>query len=116
MFGRSEFGKVVFEKRVYNHDIYVHPSGTVEPRRKELSEMVYNTSHKVVAAEMEVLLSEDPDCIIIGTGFNGALHLTAEAREFLKERGVFYQEFFTPKAIQEYNNRRNCAILVHVTC
>lgn len=116
MFERTEFGTVVFNKTAYNHDMYVHPSGTVEPRRKELSRMVYSTSHRVVAAEMECLLQEDPDCVIIGTGFSGALHLTAEAKDFLKEKGVLYREFLTPKAVQEYNSQKNCAILVHVTC
>lgn len=116
MFQQTEFGKVVYNQSVYNQDIYVHPSGRVELRRKELSTIIYNTSHKVVAAEMEILLQEDPDCIIIGTGFSGALHLTAEARAFLEEKGVSYEEILTPKAVKEYNNRVNCAILVHVTC
>lgn len=116
MFQRTEFGKVVYNKRVYSQDIYVHPSGRVELRRKELSTLVYGTSHNVVAAEMEVLLQEDPDCVIIATGFSSALHLTAEARAFLEEKGVLYTELTTPKAIKEYNNSLNCAILVHVTC
>lgn len=116
MFERAEFGKVVYNRKVYRQDIYVHPSGRVEVRRKELSEVVHTTSHRVVAAEMEVLLQEDPDCIIIGTGFSGALHLTNEARQFLKEKGVLYRELITPRAIQEYNNSYNCSILVHITC
>lgn len=116
MFMTTEFGKVVYNKKVYEYDIYVHPSGRVEPRRKELSEQVHRSSHKVTAAEIEVLLREDPDCIIIGTGQGGALHLTAEARHFLEEKGVLYEELLTPKAIQKYNMCFNCAILVHVTC
>jgi hypothetical protein len=116
MFERAVFGSVVYNNTVYRHDIYVHPSGAVEPRRKELSQQVYGTSHKVVKGEMEILLREDPDCIIIATGFNGALHLTAEAREFLKEKGILYEEMVTPKAVREYNTKLNCAILVHVTC
>jgi hypothetical protein len=116
MFEHAEFGKIVYNKKVYHHDIYVHPSGKVEVRRKELSEVVYRTSHQVVAAEVDVLLQEDPDCIIIGTGFSGALRLTDGAREFLKEKGVLYIELVTPRAVQEYNTRHNCSILVHVTC
>ncbi len=116
MFESAEFGAVTYNDIVYNHDIYVHPSGTVEKRQKELSKMVHRTSHKVVKAEMEILLKEDPDCVLIGTGYSGCLHLTAEARTFLEEKGVFYQEFLTPKAVKEYNKRYNCAILVHVTC
>ncbi|MBU7015780.1 MAG: hypothetical protein HXS52_13440 [Theionarchaea archaeon] len=116
MLKQAKFGSVIYKNRVFTHDIYVHPSGAVEPRRKELSCMVHGTSHKVVKAEMEILLREDPDCIIIGTGHSGALHLTAEAREYLKERGVSYQELLTPQAITEYNHRFNCAVLVHVTC
>jgi len=116
VFEQAEFGKVVFNRKMYTHDIYVHPSGRVEPRRKELSKLVHHTSHKVVAAEIEYLLQEDPDLIIIGTGYNGALHLTAQARDYLKDKGVLYHECTTPKAIQEYNSCCNCAILVHVTC
>lgn len=116
MLKQAEFGSVIYRNKVYTHDIYVHPSGDVEPRRKELSSLVHGTSHRVVKAEMEMLLREDPDCIIIGTGYSGALHLTMEARDFLTEKGVFYQELPTPRAITEFNNRYNCAILVHVTC
>lgn len=116
MFQAPEFGKVIYNEKVYDQDIYVHPSGRVELRKKELSRMVYSTSHMVAAAEMEVLLQEDPDCIIIGTGFNGALHLTAEAREFLEEKGVPYKELITPRAVEEYEKSINCATLVHVTC
>lgn len=116
MFENAEFGAVIYNNTVYHQDIYVHPSGTVEKRRKELSKIVYGTSHSVVKAEMEILLKEDPDCVLIGTGYNGALHLTAEAKTFLEEKGVIYQEFLTPKAVKEYNKQHNCAILVHVTC
>ncbi|MBU6998927.1 MAG: hypothetical protein HXS41_15090 [Theionarchaea archaeon] len=116
MLKEVEFGSVQYKNRIYTHDIYVHPSGAVEPRRKELSSLVHGTSHKVVKAEMEILLLEDPDCVIIGTGYSGALHLTEEARDFLKQKGVFYQELLTPQAIIEFNHRYNCAILVHVTC
>lgn len=116
MFSHTEFGKVVYKGVEYTHDIYVHPSQKVEPRRKELSEQAYGTSHKVSPAEMDILLTEDPDCILIGTGQSGALHLTAEARKFLEEKGVIYKELLTPRAIQEFNATVNCAILVHVTC
>jgi hypothetical protein len=116
MFGNAVFGAVVYNNTVYHTDIYVHPSGTVEVRQKELSTLVHKTSHKVVKAEMELLLKEDPDCILIGTGHNNCLHLTAEAKTFLEEKHVFYQEFLTPKAVKEYNKRHNCAILVHITC
>jgi hypothetical protein len=116
MFECATFGKVIYKRREYHQDIYVHPSGKVEPRRKELSKLVYGTSHYVVAAEVEVLLEEDPDCIIIGTGYNGSLHLTGEAREFLDEKGVSCKELVTPRAIEEFNSSYNCSILVHVTC
>jgi hypothetical protein len=116
MFEHTEFGTVVYNRKAYHTDIYVHPSGAVEIRKKELSRVVHGTSHKVVAAEIEILLKEDPDYIIIGTGQNGALHLTAEAREVLEEKGVFYKELTTPRAIKEFNRSWNCAILVHITC
>jgi hypothetical protein len=116
MFEPAHFGNVVYNRKVYSHDIYVHPSGKVEPRRKELSKIVYSTGHKVGAAEMEVLLTEDPDCIIIGTGYNGALRLTSEARDFLREKGVVCKEYPTPRAVEEFNHSYNCSILVHVTC
>lgn len=116
MFEKAEFGSVVFNGEEYDYDLYVHPSGQVQVRRKELSEIVHKTSHRVVAAEIEYLLQEDPDCIIIGTGFSGALRLTNQAREVLEEKNVFYKELPTPQAAQEFNNKKNCAMLVHVTC
>jgi hypothetical protein len=116
MFEKAEFGSVVYNGTEYDFDVYVHPSGDVQVRRKELSEIVYNTGHKVVAAEIEYLLKEDPDCVIIGTGFSGALRLTSQAREVLEAKNIFYTELLTPQAAQEFNNRKNCAMLVHVTC
>lgn len=116
MFEPAHFGNVVYNQKVYTHDIYVHPSGKVERRRKELSEIVYSTDHKVGAAEIEILLREDPDCVIIGTGYNGALRLGSEAREILREKGVVCKVYPTSRAVKEFNNCYNCSILVHVTC
>lgn len=112
---QCQFGTVVYRGRVYSCDVYVHPSGRVEPRRVEL-QPGYSSGHRVGAAEIEWLLQEDPDYILIGTGFNGALHLTQDAREFLEEKGALYRELLTPRAVEEYNRSYNCAILVHVTC
>ncbi len=122
--GRASFGKIVFNGVEYGHDIVVC-NGRVRRRRKELSaHMRSKYGHTPLTGdELKTYLKEcdKPEVLFVGTGVYGALPLTEDTEELLKElsqdgiviiRSVTNDEFLA-KVERE---RRKYLAIIHVTC
>ena len=111
------FGRIVVDRRTYEHDIVVYPSGRVEKRKKWLSKNKHGTSHKLDPDELMEYLTEDFDVLIVGTGYYGYLSLLPESRELVKDREVY--ELPTGKAVELFNDlneKKRVLGIFHVTC
>lgn len=110
MFSDCRFGLVKYRGREYTSDIVVHVDGTVTPRKKEISRRKHGTSHLMTEEELEELKTENPECIIIGSGVYGALETEFKSAVVLP----------TCEAIERYNEEkrrgRRVAAIIHVTC
>jgi len=112
-----DFGSVVVEGRQFPHDIYIRSGGKVKKRSKKHARRQYGTSHVVDRTEIEKLCKGQPRNVIIGSGFNGLLRLTEDAREYLQTSNVHWQILPTPQAVDAYNEAwAPKALLLHVTC
>lgn len=113
------FGRIVFEGRVYDHDIVVC-RGSVAPRRKDLSakrRSVYGHT-PLTRDELEKYLSECPevDTLVIAAGYYGDLPIEPDAIVFaLKhlERVLIVKTVDLPKLGIDLGR---ALVLVHVTC
>jgi len=110
------FGWVEINGRRYEHDIVVHTDGRVTKRRKKASKGLRDEYGHTPLSHHELdVLDEGPKRVIVGTGQDGALPITPEARRML----VAYEHLIapTPKALKVLSEERKGTLaIIHVTC
>jgi hypothetical protein len=112
-----EFGRIVVDGEVYDHDIVIYPSGKIGERKKWLSKKKHGTSHKLDPDELGEYLTEDFDVLLVGTGAWGRLSLLPESRMLVKDKEI--KELPTGKAavlFNELTEKRRVLAIFHVTC
>ncbi len=113
----TEFGSIVVDQDVFDHDIVIRLSGNVKKRKKKLSKEQYGTSHTVSLAEAEHIFDEGAERLIIGSGQYGNVKLSDEAADYFKEKGCSVELHPTPEAINVWNSAEGKTIgMFHVTC
>ncbi len=111
------FGYITVNDEKIAHDIVIRLSGKVKKRKKKLSKAVYGTSHTISLAEAEQVYESGAERLIIGTGQEGMVQLSAEAEAFFTEKNCTVDLQRTPEAIKEWNQAKGAVIgLFHVTC
>ncbi|UCF04429.1 MAG: hypothetical protein JSV33_10860 [bacterium] len=111
------FGWIDIGGERYEHDIIIRLDGRVKKRKKKLSKAVYGTSHTVSRDEARYVYEDGASRIIVGSGQNGVLDLSKEARRFFKKRGCLVELLTTPDAIIKWNASKGAVIgLFHITC
>ena len=61
--------------------------------------------------------ADEIDVLFIGTGHEGRLEVSEEARTYLQQRAIECEALRTPEAVEAYNDsKQRKAALVHVTC
>ncbi len=113
----TEFGLITVEEEVFNHDIVIRLSGKVKKRKKKFSKEQYGTSHIISLEEAEYIFDEGAERLIIGSGQQDSMRLSAEAERYFKEKGCTVELHITPEAIQVWNEAEGKIIsMFHVTC
>jgi len=113
----TEFGSITIDGERIEHDVLIRLSGEVAKRKKKLSKAVYGTSHTISLAEAEYVCERGAQRLIIGTGQNGMVTLSAEAADYFAKRGVAVDLAPTPDAVARWNKAHDAAVgLFHVTC
>ena len=113
----SEFGFIAIDGDCIEHDILIRLSGEVTKRNKKLSKAVYGTSHVVALAEAQHIYEKGAERLIVGTGQNGMVTLSAEAADYFAKHGVAVDLAPTPEAIVHWNKAHGAVVgLFHVTC
>ena len=102
----SDFGKITIDGRTYEHDVIIRLSGDVEKRRKKLSKRQYGTSHMISKAEAKFVFEKGCDVVIVGSGHQGNVQLSPEARDYFQKKrcNVILQP--TPEAIRTFNRSK----------
>ena len=114
---RTSFGTITIEGRDFEYDVIIRRSGEIEKRKKKLSKSVYGTSHIISLDEAKFIYEKGAKSLIIGTGQNGLVKLSKEAREYFKKRKCKTELSPTPKAILQWNKAKGQTIsLLHITC
>lgn len=113
----TQFGSITIEGSVIEHDVLIRLSGEVRKRKKKLSKAVFGSSHTISLEEAEYIFEQGADRLIIGSGQNGMVTLSAEAAGYFRKAGVRVDLSPTPEAIHQWNKAKGSAIgLFHVTC
>ena len=113
----TEFGSITIDQETYPHDVLIWLSGKIRKRKKKLSKKQYGTSHILSLEEAEFVYEPGCRLLIVGTGQEGALHLSPEAAAFFAGKGCEVVAEPTPRAIKLFNAAKGGRIgLFHVTC
>ncbi len=113
----TRFGSITIEGTVSEHDVIIRLNGQVEKRKKKLSKAIYGTSHVISLDEATHVHEKGAERLIIGSGQDGNVELSEEARDYFKRKECRVDLMPTPRAIQAWNEAQGAVIgLFHVTC
>jgi hypothetical protein len=97
-------------------DVKLFPGGA---RPWDWSETGTAHSPGVQPADLEELLDRGAVDVVVGTGMQGRLGVTAAARELVRSRGARLHVLGTEEAVRRYNEiaaRRAVGAVIHSTC
>jgi hypothetical protein len=111
LFGYHFFGFTVYSTiPIPYFDLKIHTNGSFEIREK---------SHFVSFEEVEGLLAENPDFLIIGTGYDQLVKVDEKIIN-LNQTGVVITVLKTGEAIEKFNKEKrsgkNVTAIIHSTC
>ena len=113
----TEFGKITIDGSTYDHDVIIRLAGGVEKRRKKLSKRQYGTSHMISKAEAKFVFEKGCDVVIVGSGHQGNVQLSPEARDYFEKKSCNVILQPTPEAARTFERSKARKIgLIHVTC
>ncbi|MBU0975543.1 MAG: MTH938/NDUFAF3 family protein [Patescibacteria group bacterium] len=112
------WGKIKIGDDQY-HDVLISGNLVEERDYPKLVEY-FGTSHEIGKWEVERLFENDPEVIIIGTGWASVLKVPEVIKEEADQKGIFYKALKSPKAVKEYNKLlkegKKVNVLIHSTC
>lgn len=94
--------------------------GEIIPREVEKVKRKYGTDHVIANWEKKLLLSKNPQVILIATGWGGILKVEDDFEAEIRKRGIKLEKVLTSKIKKEYNrlNAEGYRVnaLIHTTC
>ena len=113
----TEFGSITIKGETFEHDVIIQLNGKVKKRKKKLSKAIYGTSHVVSLDEAKHVYEKGAKCLIIGSGHNGIVKLSKEAKDYFRKKKCVIDLLPTPEAVKSWNKAQDSVIgLFHVTC
>lgn len=112
------WGKVKVNGQVY-YQVLIIGEKVLEREGNKL-ENLFGTTHQIGEWEQKLLLSENPDVILITSGWNGALKVMEEFKNKIEKKRIELKIVLTPKVMEEYqqliNQGKKVNCLIHTTC
>ena len=108
-----EFGKIVINGETYHTDVLVFPDRIRDQwwRRK---------GHELVIEDIKCVLAAEPEVLIVGTGYTGALQISEETRRQLSKYHIHLIAKKTQTACILFNSMvkdgRKVVSALHLTC
>lgn len=115
---KLSWAKIKVDGKDYHQVLLV--GDEVIPRDVNKLESLFGTTHQIGDWEKEKLLSNQPEIIVIGNGWNGVLKVDEEFKAKCAKAGVALRILLTQPAVAEYNRLiekgRKVNALIHTTC
>ncbi len=109
------FGKMVYGGETYTSDLIIYPD-RVDHSWRRLQ------GHLLQIEDLENILKQDPDILVIGTGYMGVMKVPPELKEQLENKNIQLHVQRTRAAVKTFNafNRADKSKKViaafHLTC
>ncbi len=108
-----EFGKIVIDGETYHTDILVFPDRVRDQWWRQ-------KGHELVIEDLKCVLAAQPEVLIVGTGYTGALRIPEETRRQLDKHHIQLIAKKTQTACSLFNSMmqasRNVVSALHLTC
>lgn len=87
---------MVIDGQKYTSDLIVFPDSIQ-------SSWWRNTGHKLCLQDLESVIKEEPEALVVGTGFTGLMKVEEEVKTYAQEKGITLIIEKTKKATQRFN-------------
>ena len=107
------FGSMVINGTRYTRDVLIFPDGTILCPWRRMQ------GHVLDVADLEDLISTEPDIIICGTGAMGIMRPTAALLRHMEACSIEFITLKSAKAVKTYNAQsgsRKTGACFHLTC
>ena len=113
MIERYGFGIVVISGKTYTSDVLVFPDRVKSGWwRKE--------GHKLFIEDLREVLDENPEFLVVGTGYYGLMKVSRDVEDFLAEHGIKLIVDSTREACKVFNellrSGKKVVAALHLTC
>ena len=112
MIEHYSFGRLTYKGQTYSSDLIILPQKTIHPWWRQ-------SGHKLVIADIEPVWAEEPEVLVIGTGFFGLMKVAPEVIEKASELKIQLVMAKTGQAVKTFNSflgHRKLAGAFHLTC
>ena len=115
---KVSWGKVKIDGQKY-HQVLIIGDRVIERDGDKLREL-FGTTHRIGDWEQKLLMSKNPDVVLIANGWSGVLKVEEEFKKRLKANGIEMKTILTPKVIKGYEalvqKGKRVNVLIHTTC
>lgn len=106
------FGSITIDGREYRRDVVILPDRVLDGWwRRE--------GHLLQLEDLEEVLKEEPEVLIVGTGYSGCMVIAPEVSKHLSSKGIEVVDARTKKATEVFNRmsrEKRVAAALHLTC
>jgi len=107
----TKFGEITINGKTYYSDMTIYWNGKLSYRSKE---------HIIELGELMKILRAGPEIIVLGTGHDSTIKITAETMAWANNKKVQIYKEITPKAAEIFNafanDGKKVVGIFHVTC
>ena len=107
------FGKIIVDGKSYTSDVIITPETVIGTWwRKE--------GHRLDKRDLNAILAARPDCLVVGTGYNGQMRIPRETIQYLESKDIHIDYAPTGEAIKHFDKLQKKYVRVvsalHLTC
>jgi hypothetical protein len=112
MIDSYRFGRMVIDGKTYTKDLIIYPDIIKSPWWRE-------AGHFLALNDIKDVLANNPETLIIGTGYWGLMKVEDEVKKQAKKKGIQLIIQNSKKAVQTFNNihsQGRVFAAFHITC
>lgn len=106
------FGRMIIEGQTYTSDLIIFPDRINHSWWRK-------SGHRLCLEDIKEVLKEEPEVIIIGTGFTGLMKVEEDVKRHAQSKGILLIIEKTKNAVQKFNELSSKKMTVgafHLTC
>jgi len=106
------FGQMVIDGQTYTSDLIIFPS-------RIQSSWWRQAGHRLCLADLQNVFQEEPEAVVVGTGFYGLMKVEKEVKEMARAKNISLIIEKTKEAVQSFNriaSQKKTIGAFHLTC